>query len=83
MKDQLRRLFLVLSLFALIYITIGLSLQGGYNFLRIGAWLAFWMAYGVPFVKKRHRPPHRARACRLGRTGADQGSSVADPENFG
>ncbi len=83
MKDQLRRLFLVLSLFGLIYMTIGLSAQGGYNFLKIGAWLAFWMAYGVPFVKKCRRPPHRTRACRVDRTGADQGSSVAGPENFG
>jgi len=83
MNDQLRRLFLVLSLFALIYITIGLSVPGGYNFLKIGAWLAFWMAYGVPLLKKRRRPPHRTRVCRIDRTGADQGSSVAGPEDFG
>jgi hypothetical protein len=52
MNDQFRRLFQVISVFAVIYATIGLPLEGGYIFLKIGAWLVFLMAFGGPFAKK-------------------------------
>lgn len=42
----------IISLIILIYITIGLSLEGSLVFLKIGAWLAYWIVFGFPAIPK-------------------------------
>jgi uncharacterized membrane protein len=51
-NDLLRRLVKIISAIALIYITIGLSFEGSVVFLKIGAWLAYWIVFGFRSMQK-------------------------------
>jgi hypothetical protein len=52
-NDLLSRNLRIILAMGLIYITIGLSFEGAPLFLKIGAWLAYWIVFGFRSGKGR------------------------------